>query len=133
MKETNGTNAQKVLIVEDDEPLSRALATALRRKGFTVFVAETGGEGLKLCNEVQPDLVLLDILMPKMDGMSMLKELRQSPNGKDIPVMFLTNLSYPGIILDSEKFGVTDYIVKAFWSLDGVAEKVRTKLAPARL
>lgn len=122
---------KKILIVEDDEQLSRALATALRRKGFSVRVATTGEEGLAAANKERPDLILLDLLMPVMDGMTMLKELRKISTLESVPVMFLTNLSYPGIILDSEKLGVTDYIVKAFWSLENVARKVESRLSPA--
>ena len=86
--------AKKILIVEDEASLRKALVEKFQREGFETFLAFDGVEGLDQAERIQPDLILLDIIMPKMDGMTMLKKLRESGDwGKQVPVIILTNLS----------------------------------------
>lgn len=84
---------KKILIVEDELPLLKALTDKFAREGFQTLQAQNGQEGLTLARSEHPDLILLDIIMPVMDGMTMLKHLRSDDWGKTVPVIILTNLS----------------------------------------
>src|ERR1700690_647717 len=127
-------NTKKILIVEDDLPELNALVEKLTHEGFKVLQAHDGLEGLAVAAREHPDLILLDIIMPKMDGLTMIKKLRaQSVWGKHVPIILLTNLSP-----DEEKINasISDdapayYLVKTNWSIGDVAEKVRERLGPA--
>jgi len=124
-------NKQKVLVVEDDLPVLRALVDKLDREGFDVISATNGVEGLEAALSNHPDLILLDILMPIMDGTTMLKKLRQKNVwGKKVPVILLTNLSNAEQkvmknIIESEP---AYYLVKSNWSITEVIKRVREAL-----
>lgn len=117
-----------VLVIEDDKSLSRILNDSFTEKGFSVKLAYDGEEGLSVALESHPDLILLDVLMPKMDGMAMLKKLRQDPWGKTVPVMMLTNLNDSQKAVEAVQYDVHDYLVKAQWSLENIAGKIKTRL-----
>jgi len=120
-----------ILVVEDDPPVLKTLVDKLTEEGFRIIEAHDGEEGLMIADRDHPDLILLDIVMPKMDGMTMLKKLRQESEwGKSVPVILLTNLSP-----DEEKInkGITEdepayYLIKTNWSLNDVVQKVRERL-----
>src|SRR5687767_10457400 len=100
---------KKVLIIEDEKPLANMLSSKLKDEGFEVDIAGDGEQGLKRCLEWLPDLVLLDIVMPKMDGMTMLRKLRDEEKGKNIHVILLTNLSDTSKVYEAVTLGVKDY------------------------
>ena len=83
---------------------------------------------IKVALENKIDIILLDIILPKMDGMTMLKKLREDERGADVPVILLTNLDYSVGVAKAMESGAYDYLVKTDWSLDDVVEKVREKL-----
>ncbi|MBT6034062.1 MAG: response regulator, partial [Candidatus Jacksonbacteria bacterium] len=85
--------SQKILIVEDDQSLYKALTERFEREGYSVLGAKNGEEGLSIALEEKPVLILLDIIMPKKDGISMLADLRKDEWGKNVPVIMLSNLS----------------------------------------
>lgn len=122
---------KKILIVEDDLPVLNALVDKLTREGFIIFQAQNGEEGLIMANKTQPDLILLDIIMPKMDGLEMMKKLRaESEWGKNVPIILLTNLSPDD---DRTIKGVSEgepryYLIKTDWSIADVVEKAREVL-----
>jgi len=118
----------KILIVDDEAPLRNALYDKFVREGFEVCVAKNGIEGLKMVSEKSPSLILLDIIMPVMDGLSMLQKLRKMKHGKKIPVIILTNLSDTAKIAEAIKHGTYDYLVKSNWKLTEVVDKVRETL-----
>lgn len=128
----NGPTKKTILIIEDEASQRKALAEKFTREGFMVLEAKDGVQGLAVALEAQPDLILLDIVMPKMDGMTMLKKLRKkSAWGKTVPVILLTNLS-----ADSEEInkGIAEnepayYLVKSDWSIGDVVAKVRERLS----
>lgn len=120
---------QKVLIIEDETTLMKVLQDKFSAEGFEVLVADDGVMGLSVALEGSPDLILLDIIMPKKDGITMLRELRADPRGKDVPVVILTNLSDAESINSGVKNGAYDFLVKSDWSLDDVVRKVRERLA----
>lgn len=125
--ETNTTLVQKkILIVENDTVISKILAHTLTQNGFAVTEARDGVEGTTAAGAQTPDLILLDIDMPKMDGLTMLKELRRA--GNTTPIIMLTNLNNPDYIADAAEHGVREYLVKADWEIDEIAAKIKSKL-----
>lgn len=119
---------QTVLVVEDEQSIVKVLTDKLEEEGFSVLHAKNGEEGLNLATTKKPDIILLDIIMPKMDGISMLRALRETVEGKDIPVIILTNLSDGSPELDPDDPAIAEYLVKTDWSLDDVITKVRGRL-----
>ena len=123
------TEEKKILIVEDEDAMRQALVEKFKLSGFAVFSAQDGEEGLTLANKEKPDLVMLDILMPKMDGVSLTKNIRESSNwGKEVPIIMLTNLSDPDSVSEVAGYGVFDFLVKTDWRLEDVVELVKKKL-----
>lgn len=120
--------AKKILVVEDELALSQVLSDRFTQEGFDVQTAADGEEGLKKATDWKPDLVLLDIVMPKMDGMTMLHALRKTPEGKTMPVILLTNLSDTEDVYEAMANGVYDFLVKSHWDLDDLIHEVRAKL-----
>jgi DNA-binding response OmpR family regulator len=116
---------KKILIIEDDKMISSMYETKLKQEGFFVIMADNGAAGLDLAIKEEPAIVLLDVIMPQMDGFMVLQEIRGNPGTKDVPVVMLTNL---GTSEDQEKgkqLGATDYWVKASMTPSQVAEKVK--------
>lgn len=119
----------KVLVVEDEDILLTALSEELKSGGYEVDGAGDGVEGLEKVKSFKPDLILLDLLMPKMDGMEMLKKLRENDETKNIPVVILTNLSDYERISEALALGAMDYLVKANYKLEDLLNKVSTVLS----
>lgn len=119
------TRTQKVLIVEDDEYIARAYRVGLEQAGFSVRVARDGAEGLLEVAREAPDVIILDIVMPEMDGIDMLKQLRGHASTRSLPVLVLTNSISPSQIPQVKQYGVLDILVKADWTLEGIVAKVR--------
>lgn len=119
----------KILIVEDEKALLMVLADKFRRHGFVVYEASDGEEGLDSAKKNRPELIILDLVMPSMDGLTMLKKLREDKWGQRAPVLVLSNLSDPAQINEANGRGVVDYLVKSNWGLDDVVDKVRETLA----
>jgi DNA-binding response OmpR family regulator len=122
------TQQKTILIVEDEDPIRKALQEKLAREGFRVITASEGKQGLDTALTEKPDIILLDIVMPIMDGLSMLEKLRKDEWGKDVPVIMLTNLSDSDKIAQSTEKGVYDYLVKSDWKIEDVVTKVKEKL-----
>lgn len=117
-----------ILVVEDEKVLSNALVSKLTREGFTMITAENGEEGLASALKNHPDLILLDIIMPVMDGLAMLRELRKDPWGERAKVILLTNLSDPGKVTEELVNTVSGCLVKSDWKIEDVVKQVREKL-----
>lgn len=121
-----------ILIVEDDKTISKVYADELIDSGFDVLVAFDGLSGLNIATEKKPDLILLDILMPEMDGLVMMDKIRNvGLYGKKVPIILLTNLSageekiMQAIIKNEPAY----YIVKSDWNLVDVVEKINERLS----
>jgi CheY-like chemotaxis protein len=110
-------SSQIILVVEDDRQLRKALVTTLEGQGYKVISAQDGEEGLKLAQIKSPTLLILDLLMPKMNGQEMLKLLRKNPKTKQIPVIILTNDASPESIKEASASGAPAYFSKASTSL----------------
>ncbi|MDO8559778.1 MAG: response regulator [bacterium] len=120
------TSAKKViLLVEDDEFLAELYATKLNLEGFEVLSAADGKKGLKLAQDKQPALVLLDIILPKLDGFEVLKGLKEGAATKDIPVILLTNLSQKDEVKRGLDLGAADYLIKAHFMPSEVVKKIK--------
>jgi len=122
------SESKKILIVEDEEPLRSALREKFTREGFSIIEGKDGEEGLNIALSEHPDLILLDIIMPKMDGMTVLKKLHEDKVGKEIPVILLTNLSDDQKVAEAIKEGVYEYLVKSDWKLSDLVKEVKEKL-----
>jgi DNA-binding response OmpR family regulator len=125
-------NAQtaRVLIIEDEQSLLTAMQDGLTANGFTISVAHDGEEGLKAALDQKPDLIILDVLMPKMDGMTMLKKLREDEMyGKHAKVIILTNLDADDkMVTDVVETQPTYYLIKSDVNIDGISAKVKEVL-----
>jgi DNA-binding response OmpR family regulator len=117
-----------VLIVEDDAMLSEALSDKFGRAGFTAQVAKDGAEGLSMAESTKPSCILLDIVMPKMHGIEMLKRMRAESWGSGIPVIVLSNLSAGQDIEEVKKYGIEEFFVKAQCKLDDLLARVNGML-----
>lgn len=117
-----------VLIVEDEGPMRRVLVDAFFKANFRVFEAVDGESGLRIAGSERPDFILLDLLMPRMDGMTMLRELRKSDWGKKAQVAVLTNFNDSERIHEVAKCNVSDFWIKTDWTLKDLVSKVRERL-----
>jgi DNA-binding response OmpR family regulator len=121
-------NKKTILIVEDEKPLRDALSSKLTHEGFAILQAGDGQDGLKIALQMHPDLILLDIILPVMDGMTMLKQLRQDTWGKEAKIIVLTNLTDEERISESFHSAVFDYLIKTDWKLEDLVQKIKNKL-----
>ncbi len=121
---------KKILIIEDDLPMLKALSDTFTNLDFFVTTARDGEEGLRFALKTIPDVILLDILMPRMDGMTMLKRLRQDTWGKTVPVIILTNVNPESneTLYDVTETAPAYYLIKTDTTLDGIVEKVKEVL-----
>jgi len=117
-----------ILIVEDEEPMQLVLKDILAFEGFDVFEAKNGEEGLEMALRVRPDLILLDILMPQMNGLVMLKKLREDEWGKKAKVIILTNYDEKENVAEALDNKVFDYFVKTDIKITEVIQKIKEKL-----
>lgn len=125
-KNRNMTDAKKkILVVDDTKSYLFILSETLRDAGFVVATAENGEEGLAAVTEEKPDLILLDITMPKMDGLTMSKKMKEL--NMAVPIIFLTNMSDMKNVSEAMETS-RDYIVKADTSVDDIVVRVKAKL-----
>lgn len=116
---------KRILIIEDDPSLQKILQDFLAADGFDAIGAMDGEKGAELAKKDMPDLILLDIILPKKDGYEVLKELKENQETKNIPIILLTNLGSPADVERAIKLGATTYLTKADYKLEEVAEKIR--------
>jgi len=116
---------KKILIIEDDQLIVRAYLAHLERDGYKVETALDGKEGLEKVKSFKPDLILLDIIMPMLDGISTLKILKKDKETKKIPVILLTNVNEKDDVVLASKLGVLLYFVKVETSLKVLSKWVR--------
>ncbi len=120
---------KKILIVEDETPLRNAVSDILSFEGFEVFQAKNGQEGLDLALKEHPDLILLDLMMPVMDGLTMLEKLRNDQiYGKNAAVILLTNINDPEKVALATEAGSYDFLVKSDWNIEDVVKKIKGRL-----
>ena len=118
----------KILIIEDDKFLRELLQVKLKKENFSVFVAVNGEEGIKKAQEEQPDLILLDLILPNIDGFEVLKRIRDNPAIAAIKVIVLSNLGQKEDVERALNLGAVDYLVKAHFTLDEIVKKAKKHL-----
>ncbi len=118
----------KVLIVEDEETLSQMYSMKFEKEGFDVKASLDGADALEQAKSFKPDFILLDIILPGLDGFSVLGSLKEDKDLKKVPVIMLTNLGQSEDIEKGKKLGAIDYLVKANCTPMEVVEKVREHL-----
>ena len=123
MKEKKLKN--KILLAEDDKFISLAYKDGLGRAGYEVVHADNGKKALDLAKKENPDIIMLDIIMPEMNGFEVLEELKKIPKTKNIPVVILSNLGQESDILKGQELGATDYMIKSNYSLGEVVDKIK--------
>ena len=118
----------RIAIIEDDSVISQMYRMKFEADGFDVQVANNGRDGVALVNDFSPDIILLDIQMPVMNGDEALREIRRNDWGKTVPVLILTNLGEEEAPKDIRSLGIESYIVKADLTPRQVVERVKTTL-----
>ena len=121
-------NKKTVLIVEDDEILLRALYLLFHDGNYTIASASDGETALKMTERLKPDIVVLDLLMPKMNGFDYLRNIKANANLKNIPIIVLSNLGDKDDIEKAKNLGADDYFIKADTNLATLFDKVKKKL-----
>ena len=116
---------KRILIIEDEPDIREAMAEAITQAGYEALTAENGQVGLEMALAERPDIILLDIIMPIMDGHQMLAKLRIHPWGKSVKVIMLTSMDDVKNIGMAHEGSITDYIIKAHSSLDEIVRKVK--------
>ena len=115
---------KKILIIEDESALQKTLGEVLSQQGYEILSALDGEVGLKLAQSKKPDLILLDMVLPKIHGFDVLKKIKDNPETKEIPVIVLTNLESIEDIKKAIELGATTYLVKANYSLKELTIKI---------
>ncbi len=118
----------KILIIEDDKFLRDLLSQKLTREGFKVFPAAGGEEGLRTVSDNRPDLILLDLVLPGLDGFEILERLKKDAKFSSIPVLILSNLGQKEDIDRAMSLGAIDFMVKANFTPGEITEKVKSIL-----
>jgi len=118
----------KILIIEDEKLVLELIQKKLTNERYEVSVARDGEEGMEKMRKFQPDLVLLDIVMPKMDGFEVLEEMRKDKDLQDINVIVISNSGQPVELDRARELGANDWLVKAEFDPEEVVEKVKQQL-----
>ena len=111
-------DTKKKILIVDDEPNVQRLSRAILSKKFEVFEAEDGKEAIEIANTQKPDVIFMDMMMPKMDGLSACHAIKKDPNTKSIPVIMVTAIGFELNIKLSQQMGATGYVTKPFSSQD---------------
>jgi DNA-binding response OmpR family regulator len=119
----------KILIIEDDRYISKMYQLKLSLDGFDVQIAENGRQGVEKVKDFKPDIILLDILMPEIDGFEVLKIVKGDDETKNIPVLIMSNLGQEDHIQKGMSLGALGYIVKSQYTPSHVVEKIKEVLA----
>ena len=120
--------SKTILFIEDEAALQKTFGKILEKEGLEVIPALDGDVGLKLAKLKKPDLILLDLILPRRNGFEVLKEIKEDEETKDIPVIVLTNLEAMDNVDKAIELGATTYLVKANYTLEEVVTKVKQAL-----
>lgn len=119
---------KRILVIEDEPDIRDAMVETISDAGYTTLSAKDGRSGLQCALQEQPDLILLDLMMPHMNGTEVLTKLRQDPWGQKVPVIILTSMDDVTNIATTHEHHIADYVIKSHASLDEILQKVRIAL-----
>jgi len=119
---------KKILFIEDEAALQKTFGEVLEQEGYKMISAMDGEEGIRLVKSEKPDLILLDLIMPKLNGFEVLKNLKSDKTTEGVPVIVLTNLEGTGDVEKSLELGAMTYLVKANYTLEEVIKKIKQAL-----
>jgi len=119
---------KKILFIEDESALQKTFGEIITQEGYQMMSALDGETGLRMAKTKKPDLILLDLILPKIHGFDVLKKLKEENETRDIPVIVLTNLEGLEDVEKALKLGATTYLVKANYSLEELLEKIKKAL-----
>lgn len=119
---------KRILFIEDESALQKTFGEILKQEGYEITSALDGESGLRLAKDKKPDLILLDLILPKLHGFEVLKKLKEDPKTKEIPIVVLTNLEGIGDVEKALELGATTYLVKENYSLEEIIEKIKKTL-----
>jgi len=122
------SEAKKILFIEDESALQKTFGDLLSQEGYEVISALDGETGLRLAKEKKPDLILLDLVLPKIHGFTLLKKLKEDPETRKIPIIILTNLEDMESVEKAISLGATTYLVKSNYTLEEVLQKIKNTL-----
>ena len=117
-----------ILIVEDDTILRDLISQKIKKANYDIVVAVDGEEGLKKAKEKKPDIILLDLILPGIDGFGVLEQIKKDPAIDKIPVVILSNLGQKEEIEKGMSLGATDFLIKAHFTLSEIVEKIKAIL-----
>jgi len=127
-KSQGSSSKNKILIIEDDRFLRELITRKLLDEGFAIIEAVDGEEGIKKVKEEKPDLILLDLILPSIDGFEVLSQIKKEENLKSIPVIILSNLGQKEEVEKGLKLGAIDYLIKAHFTPGEIIEKIKNNL-----
>lgn len=119
---------KKILFIEDESALQKTFGEILTQEGYEIIAALDGEIGLRLAKTEKPDLILLDLILPKIHGFDVLKQLKENAKTKEIPIIVLTNLEGIGDVEKALEMGATTYLIKTDYSIEEVVTKIRKVL-----
>jgi len=117
-----------ILFIEDESALQKTFGEILKQEGYEMISALDGEVGLRLAKDKKPDLILLDLILPRIHGFDVLKKLKEDKETKEIPIIVLTNLEGISDVDKAIELGATTYLVKAQYTLEEVVEKIKKTL-----
>jgi len=120
--------AKKILLIEDDKFLRELIIQKLAKEDYDLFEAVNGEEGIKIAKSQKPDLMLLDLILPEVDGFEVLSRMKEDSELSQIPVIILSNLGQKDDIEKGLKLGAVDYLIKAHFTPNEIIEKVKSVL-----
>lgn len=121
-------NKERILIIEDDFFIRELYERQFSKEGYTVLSAEDGPTGLVMSAQEKPDLILLDIMLPKLNGLDLLRTLKTKEETKSIPVILLTNLGQESVIKEGFELGAESYLIKSAYTPSQIIEEVKNFL-----
>lgn len=117
---------KSILIIEDDKFFRDMVARKLEKEGFSVFIAQDGKEAMSILSEKSPSLVILDLILPEMDGFDLIPIIKSSEKTKDTPILILSNLGQADEIKKALSLGANEFLIKVNFNLDQILEKIRS-------
>ena len=119
---------EKILIIEDDFFIRELYERQFTKEGYQIITSEDGPSGLLAANQEKPDLILLDIMLPKLNGLDLLRTLKAKDETKNIPVILLTNLGQESVIKEGFDLGADSYLIKSAYTPSQIIEEIKTFL-----